>query len=326
MKFRLISNQLKSEFLSMVDISIVSPVYMGESLLNELVDRVRDSVIQIVDNFELILVEDGSPDHSWEVIEELSEKYPEIKGIKLSRNFGQHYAITAGLDHAQGEWVVVMDCDLQDRPEEIERLYQEARKGYDIVLARRHQRQDNFLKRSFSRLFYKVLSYLTGTKQDPAVANFGIYHRSVIDAIGQMREYIRYFPTMVNWVGFKVTKLDVEHSSRAEGKTSYNFKKLLHLAMDIVLAFSDKPIRLVIKAGLIVSIFSFGFAIFELIQWLKGEIVVLGYASLIISIWFLSGIILSTLGLIGLYVGKTFEGVKRRPIYLIARKTNAKRS
>ena len=137
---------------------------------------------------------------------------PNVKGIKLSRNFGQHYAISAGLDHISGDWIVVLDCDLQDRPEEIPNLYKKAQEGYHIVKGSRKQRIDSFSKKMQSKIFYLTLSYLTGTKHDSSVANFGIYKREVIDAIGQLRESIRYFPTMVKWVGFKSTTIEVEHS------------------------------------------------------------------------------------------------------------------
>ncbi len=298
-------------------ISIVSPVYRAENIVDKLVTEIIKSVSQITENFEIILVEDGSPDDSWAKIEENCQKDTRVKGIKLSRNFGQHYAITAGLDHAQGEWIVVMDCDLQDRPEEIPNLYKKAKEGFDVVLAQRHQRKDNFFKKLFSWAFYKVLSYLTGVKHDESVANFGIYHKKVIEAVKQMRESIRVFPIMVRWVGFKQTKLKVEHAEREEGKSSYNFKRLLNFALDIILAYSDKPIRLTIKTGLLISFLSFIFAIILLVQYFLGKITVAGYASLIISIWFFSGLIMMTLGVIGLYVGKIFEGVKNRPIYVI---------
>lgn len=306
----------------MTHLSIVSPVYRAEKILPALVQRITDAVKPITDEFEIVLVDDFSPDHSWAVIEQLAEDNPRIKGIKLSRNFGQHYAITAGLDHARGEWVVVMDCDLQDRPEEIPLLYQKALQGFDIVLARRIDRKDTLLKRLFSKYFYKILSYLTGSEQDETVANFGIYHQNVVRAIGQMRESIRYFPTMVQWVGFRLAKMEVQHDERFEGKTSYNLKKLLRLATDIILAFSDKPLRLLVKGGLTIATVFFFVAIFYLIKWFRGEILVLGYTSLIISVWLLSGIIIATLGVVGLYVGKIFEGVKNRPIYLIEKKLN----
>jgi polyisoprenyl-phosphate glycosyltransferase len=209
----------------MPHLSIVSPVYRAEKILPVLVQRITDAVKLITNDFEIILVDDFSPDNSWAVIEELAKENTTIKAIKLSRNFGQHYAITAGLDHAKGEWIVVMDCDLQDRPEEIPLLYKKAQEGFDIVLARRSVRKDKLIKRLFSKYFYKALSYLTGSEQDESVANFGIYHQKVIDAIRQMRESIRYFPTMVQWVGFRAMKIEVQHDERYEGETSYNFRK-----------------------------------------------------------------------------------------------------
>ncbi|MBW6491202.1 MAG: glycosyltransferase family 2 protein [Lentimicrobium sp.] len=141
----------------MPHISVVSPVYRAEKIIPELVERIKNAVSKITDDFEIILVEDGGPDKSWEVIESLASINPRVKGIKLSRNFGQHYAITAGLDHATGDWVIVMDCDLQDVPEEIEKLYHKAQEGFDVVLAKRWERKDNYLKRAFSGFFTEHL-------------------------------------------------------------------------------------------------------------------------------------------------------------------------
>lgn len=301
-------------------LSIISPVYNAALILEELVKRIGDSLAQITTDYEIILVEDCSPDHSWKVIEALASKNLHVKGIKLSRNFGQHYAITAGLDLATGDWVVVMDCDLQDRPEEIPALYNKALEGFDVVLARRVNRQDGFFKRLSSKVFYRTLAWLTGSHQDETIANFGIYSKAVITQISAMRESIRYFPTMVRWVGFSQTAIEVKHASNETRKTSYSFKKLFNLALDIMLAYSDKPIRLTVKFGLLVALTGFLFAIFTLIRYLQGEIIVAGYASLIISLWLLSGFILVTLGMVGLYIGKTFEGVKDRPIYIVEKR------
>lgn len=298
-------------------ITILTPVYKADTLLPELVARVSAVMKQMQQAYEIILVEDHSPDDSWQKILELCQTHPHVRGIKLSRNFGQHYAITAGLEASRGEWVVVMDCDLQDVPEEIPALYAKAQEGYHVVQARREIRQDGFFKKLFSRTFYGVLSWLTGTRHDPAIANFGIYHRKVIDAVSEMKESIRYFPTMIKWVGFRTTTLNVQHSQRKEGKSAYNFRRLLHLATDIILAYSDKPLRLTVKLGVTISATAFLFALYALIQALRGDYAVPGYASLIVSIWFLSGLIIFILGIVGLYVGKTFEGVKKRPVYIV---------
>jgi polyisoprenyl-phosphate glycosyltransferase len=303
-------------------ITVISPVYRAEQIVPLLVTQLKNELTTITENYEIVLVEDDGPDKSWCAIEKEAQLDCRVKGIKLSRNFGQHYAITAGIDHAKGEWVVVMDCDLQDKPSEIKKLYNKALEGYDLVLARRAVRNDIYHKKLFSKLFYSTLGYLTGTLQDPAIANFGIYNYKVIDAIRCMREPIRYFPTMVRWVGFKRITLDVSHGAREIGETSYNFEKLMRLGLDIILANSDKPIRLTIKFGFLVALFSFAFGVYTIFQYFTGNIVVLGYTSLLISIWFLSGLILMVLGVLGLYLGKTFEGVKNRPIYIINKQLN----
>ena len=306
----------------MAHISIVSPVYKAEAIVPLLVNQLINSLEEITSDYEIILVEDGSPDNSWNEIVKQCTKNQKVKGIKLSRNFGQHYAITAGIEHSDGDWVIVMDCDLQDRPEEIKNLYQKAHEGYDIVLARRIERKDHFFKRVSSRSFYFTLSYLTGTSQDPRIANFGIYHRKVIASINKLKEPIRYFPTMVKWVGFNKTIINVEHGKRESGSTTYNWTKLFRLALDIILANSDKPIKLIFKTGFVIALLSLFFGLYILYNYLIHRITVPGYTSLLISIWFIGGMIMFILGLIGLYVGKTFEGVKNRPIYLADIKMN----
>ena len=240
-----------------------------------------------------------------------------MRGLRLSRNFGQHRAITAGLDACRGEWVVVMDCDLQDRPEEIPALLAKARQGYDLVLAQRTGRQHGWQQQLFSRLFYRVLFYLTETPQDPTVANFGVYHRRVIAAVLAMRESIRYFPTMVRWVGFRAGYVPVKHAARSTGRTSYRNSQRLNLGLDVLLSYSDKPLRLTIKAGALLSGGAFLFVIVTLIRYWTGQIIQPGYASLIVSIWFFAGLLLSVLGMVGLYIGKTFEQVKNRPLYIV---------
>lgn len=298
-------------------LSVVSPVYMAEPLVDELVRRIQQALEPITAHYEIVLVDDRGPDDSWGRIVAQAGRDSRVKGVRLSRNFGQHRAITAGLEHSRGEWIVVMDCDLQDRPEEIPKLLAEAQRGHDLVFARRHRRQDTALKRLSSWLFYRVLSYLTETRQDPAIANFGIYHRKVIDAVLRLRESIRYFPTMVRWVGFRTSSVVVEHDERAAGPSSYSFQRLLALALDVMLAYSDKPLRLTIKLGLAVSVMAFLMVLATIVRFATGQIVVLGYTSIIISIWFFSGLLLSVLGVVGLYVGKVFEQVKNRPLYLV---------
>lgn len=298
-------------------LSIVSPVYKAEKIIDELIKRIHAAVVGITNDYEIILVDDGGEDGSWHKIEAHCEKDKKIKGIKLSRNFGQHHAITAGLDHCSGDWIVVMDCDLQDRPEEIPALYAEALKGFDIVYAKRKQRQDNYLKKLYSKLFYKLFAWLSGVPQDGTIANFGIYSSVAIEAVNKLREPLRSFATMIKWVGFKTSAIWVEHAERLDGNSTYNLKKLIQLALDISLAFSDKPLRMTVKLGVLLSLGSLLFGIFMLYQYFTGQITEPGFTSLILSIWFLSGLIIFILGVIGLYLGKVFEGIKNRPLYII---------
>jgi len=305
-----------------VHISVVSPVYMAANIVEELVKQVKQAVSTITNDFEIILVNDYSPDSSWIEITEECEKDSRVKGINLSRNFGQHYAITAGLNYAKGEWVVVMDCDMQDKPCEIPNLYRKAQEGFDSVFAQRANRNDTFFKRFLSGIFYVLFSYLTETKQDPTVANFGIYRHCVIEAILDMKDQIRFFPTMVQWAGFRKYYLQVEHANRFEGKSSYNIKTLFRLALNSMIAFSDKPLRLTIKIGFTIATLSFLIAVIYFILYITGHIQVLGFTTLILSVWFLAGVIMLILGVVGLYVGKVFEKVKDRPIFIIQNKCN----
>lgn len=306
-----------------IQISVVSPVYNADKLVDTLVERINKSVSTITPDFEIILVDDFSPDNSWQKIKENCFKYPFVKGIKLSKNFGQQHALAAGMENSKGNWVVIMDCDLQDRPEEIPNLYNKALEGYDIVLASRVQRKDDIIKKLLSKYFYSLLGYLTGTKQDNTVANFAVLSRKVVNAIQSMGDYYRYFPTMVKWVGFRLATLRIEHADREDGKkSSYSYKKRLDLAINTILSFSDKPLRLAVKLGLSISLIAALYSIYAVILFFEGKVGVTGWTSLFISIWFFSGLIISVLGMVGLYLGKTFETVKKRPTYIIEEKLN----
>ena len=307
-------------------LSVVSPIYNAALHLEEFVTELEKYILPITNDYEIVLVDDFSPDNSWKHIESICTTHPKVKGIKLSRNFGQHYAITAGLDSAIGEWIIVMDCDFQDAPSEIPNLYNKTKEGFDVVLARRINRKDGFVKKLFSKLFWKTLGWLTGTNIDHTVANFGIYNKKVIQAVCSLRESIRFFPSMILWVGFSKTTLDVKHQERQTGTSGYNFSRMFKLALDVMLAYSDKPIRLVIKMGFFISLFTLLIGLYYLYLNITHQILVPGYTSLIISIWFLSGLIILILGILGLYIGKTFEGVKNRPIYIIEKKLNGNRT
>ncbi len=305
-----------------MDISVVIPVYKCKESLPELTERLGKVLSNLVKDYEIIYVVDGNFFGEWEMIKKISQGNLHVKGILLSRNFGQHSAIFKGLEYAKGDWIVVMDCDLQDKPEEVEKLYLKALEGYEVVLARRAIRRDGYLKRKFSKLFYRILSYLTETEQDPAVANFGIYHHKVINAILDLGDYVKFLPTMVQWVGFKISKVEVEHNERKYGRSSYNFMKLLRLAVDVILTFSDKPLRLIIYFGCIITIISVFVALYYFYKYITGKIIVIGYSSLIISLWFLFGINFIMLGIVGIYIGKTFNQTKSRPYAIVSQTIN----
>lgn len=301
----------------MAMITIVSPVFQAEATLHRLVEEITRSAAVLAENMEIILIDDRSSDNSWGEIKKACSIHKHVKGIRLSRNFGQHYAIAAGLDAACGDWIVVMDCDLQDRPDQIPILYEKAQQGYDIVCGRRRSRKDSLAKRFCSKAFYAVFSYLTNTQQDPRIANFGIYHRKVIDAIKSMNDNVRYLPAMAQWVGFRKTSVDIVHDNRADGVSTYNFKRLINLAFDNIIYFSGKPLRLVAKSGLILSGLATLIGCFYLLGYLTGSIKVAGYASLIISMWLTAGLNIFMLGIVGIYIEKAFEKAKNRPLYII---------
>ena len=303
-------------------ISIVSPVYRGEKMVAELVRRNVESVTTITDDYEIILVNDASPDNSWEEIVKQCESNPKVKGINLSRNFGQHYAITAGLHYAKGEWVVVMDCDLQDRPEEIPNLYRKAMEGYDIVYARRVARKDKFFKRLSSTLFHRVYNWLSGLEADKTIANFGVYKQCVIAEFNKMPERARSFPSLVKYLGFKDAAIDVEHAERAEGKSSYNLYKLFKLSFDVIVANSNKPLRMAVGFGFGMAVISFLLALYNVIAKWIGIIQVDGFTTTIFSIWFVGGLMLFVMGILGLYIGKIFDQVKGRQLFVVKDKVN----
>ncbi len=300
-----------------IEISIVTPAYRCSECIQEFYDRLVITLTKITDYYQIIFVNDCSPANDWEIIKKITKLDKRVKGINLSRNFGQHYAITAGLNYAHGEWVVVMDCDLQDQPEEIEKLYLKAQEGYDIVVGKRKIRQDSFFNKMTSKLFYIAFNYLTQQTLDNEVANYGIYSKKVIANVNKLTEKDRSFGLLVSLVGFKRTKIDIIHSSRPAGDSSYNFKSRLSMAIDHILSHSTRPLILSIQSGVFISILSAGYAVWLIINYLISSDATSGWTSLMVLILFLSGLIISVIGVVGLYVGKIYDEVKQRPLYII---------
>lgn len=302
------------------EISVVSPVYRAEGILPVLCERLEAVLSQMSADYEIVLVDDRSPDDSWRVLTELVERMPRLRAVRLSRNFGQHYAITAGLDLARGEHVVVMDCDLQDRPEEIPRLIAKAREGYDVVLALRAERADGPVKRATSAVFYKVFAWLSGYQMDRRVGTFRVMSRSVVCALGEMRESYRFFGALVEWLGFRTARIEVEHAERHEGRSSYDLRRLLRLTLDGLVSFSNRPLTLSVGLGAIISALAALFGLHLIWRYVtEGENPVQGWMSTVTILSFMSGLILFNLGIVGIYLGRIYNQTKGRPLYVIDR-------
>ena len=263
------------------------------------------------------MVNDASPQNDWEVIKSIASKDNRVKGINLSKNFGQHAAISAGLEYCTGEWIVVMDCDLQDQPEEIIKLYQKSQEGFHVVVGKRMRRKDFFLVKLFSKLFYNLFNYLTEQNLDNRVANFGIYSRKVIDNVKRYKEKDRSFGLLVALVGFSRVEIEVVHAKRAKGASSYNFRKKINLAMDHILSHSNKPLKLAVKIGFLFTTGSIIYGFWLIIAYFVYANVATGWTSLMVSLFFLTGLIIAVVGMVGLYVGKIYDEVKERPLYII---------
>jgi dolichol-phosphate mannosyltransferase len=306
----------------MVHLSVVIPVFNESSLIDELVKRVKTNVKLITDDYEMIIVDDGSEDNTWNSIENEAKSENRIKGIKFSRNFGHHYAITAGLHNSNGEWVVVMDGDLQDRPEVIPDLYKKAQEGFDVVFVSRQNRPEKLYYRIAQKFFYWILRLLSGLDFDSRQANFSIINQKVIDAFKKFPENARFYGSTIKWLGFKRSFILADHGLRHSGKPSYTIRKRFKLASDIILSFSERPLKLAIGFGLLISSISILLALWIFYGTFKWGYSVTGWSSVIVSILFSSGIILTVLGIIGIYLGRIFQEVKRRPLFIISETFN----
>lgn len=298
-------------------LSVVSPVYHGENMLEELVARISKAVAPLTSEYEIILVNDGSPDASWEGIKTLCARDTKVKGINLAHNFGQPYAITAGLSYAQGDYIAVIDCDLQNKPEDLPALFLKAMEGYDIVSARRVHRDDTFLKRMSSAVFHRVYDFLSGFSTDKAVAEFGVYSKRIVKVYCSIPEYSRSFVELIHTLGFRKTGIDVMHDHRLEGKSSYNLTRLLRLSFNAIISNSNRPLQLAVTLGFIMSLFSFLMAVYNIFAKFAGWNEVAGYTTTVFSIWFVGGLLLFMMGILGLYIGKIFDQVKGRPVFIV---------
>jgi polyisoprenyl-phosphate glycosyltransferase len=304
------------------EIAVIVPVYMGKAILRELCARLVVALTSITECFSIILVDDRGSDDAWPVIQQLGREDKRIRGIQLSRNFGQHYALTAGIDYSRANWYVVMDCDLEDAPEEIPLLYRKAKEGFDIVVAVRRKDTHGAVKRLTSRLFYAVFNFLAGADLNSSMGNYRIFSESVADGFRQMREQLRFFPASLSLMGFETVAITVEDRVRPQRKSSYGSRKLVSLAGNTILAHSQMPLKIAAMLGFIIATLSLlaGVAIF--MRALIWRSVVPGWASLIVVVFIVGGVQIFITGIVGIYVGKSFEESKRRPLYFIRDMSN----
>lgn len=301
-----------------VQLSVVVPVYGCADCLIALHDRLTASVRQITERYELVFIDDRSLDDGWTVLQRLAREDDHIRAYRLSRNFGQDAAITAGLAQARGEWAVVMDCDLQEAPEDIPRLWAAAGEGYDIVRTVRRGWRHSAFRRWTSRL-YRRLTLETDVRPD--YSNLSLLSRRVVDAFLRLRDRDREFMIALDWLGFDSTAIEIEHHDRHAGESGYTLERLVGVALDGMFFRSTVLLRLVVLLGFLVALAGVVLAIFEVIDYfVEPEKAVPGYTSLAVLVLMLAGFIIVSVGVVGLYVGRIFEQVKNRPLFLIDEK------
>lgn len=305
-------------------ISIVSPVYMAEKIIPELVKRIKEEVSKITEHFEIILVEDCGADDSWHCIEEEGKKDQRIKGIKLSRNFGQHHAITAGLSYAQGDYTVIIDCDLQDNPKYILDLYNKAVEGNDIVYTIKKSRKHSFFKNVTAIVFNRIFNYLSENKTSKADKNVGAFSmlsKKVVNSFLMIKDTHRHYLMVLRTLGFQNAYIEIEHENRFEGKSSYSFSKLMKHAINGITSQSDKLLRISVSVGFAMFCLSILWAIYILYKYFTTGLMS-GYTSTIVVQLLGTGLILISIGITGIYIGKIFEQTKNRPLFIIDKYSN----
>lgn len=304
--------------------SVVIPIYNEEENITELYRRLTAVMEKLcideeytIDDYEIIIVDDGSNDHSWQLIKELHKKDKRIKGISFSRNFGHHVAVLAGIDHSRGNYTILMDGDLQDQPEEIPKLIAKAKEGYDVTQGITFKRHLNPIQNLFSMVFHKLFTKISTVDPKTRIGLFRCLSRPVIESIKKLPERAIFFGGIVSWVGFKTVHVPVNRVTRYAGKSKYNFLKRFALAMNAIISFSERPLIFIFQLGMIVFIFSicmFGYAIIRKVFY---NISITGWASLFAAIFFSTGLITLSLSVVGLYISKLFVEIKQRPRYII---------
>lgn len=292
------------------------PVYGCRDCLYELHRRLCVVLEPITPEFELVLVDDGSPDDAWSAIRDLSAQDGRVRALRLSRNFGQHAAITAGLAASRGRWAVVMDCDLQDPPEEIPRLYAKALEGYDVVLSRREERVESLPRRLAASAYFRFHNMIARGNLHTNYTNLSIVSRKVVDSFLALRDHDRQYLLMLHWLGYRRAELEVKQSPRHTGRSSYTFRQLLKVAVDGVFFQSTVLLRLTIYLGFLLALLGLALAAYALLSWVTGNHLPQWTALPMFGL-FLAAFIIVSGGVTGLYVGKIFDQVKGRPLFVV---------
>lgn len=307
-------------------LSVVIPVYNEEMNIGKLYQRLCNALQPLHTEWEVVYVNDGSKDRSLSILQGLAETDSHVKYIDFSRNFGHQLAITAGIEYASGEWIVIMDGDGQDPPELIPELLNKAKEGYEVVYARRRKRDgENFLKKLTARLFYRLLAKITSIEIPVDTGDFRIIHRKIQRILSKMSEQHKYIRGQISWIGFNQTYLEYDREERMGGATKFTYRKMMRFALDGISSFSTWPLKVATISGFIVSAISFVLIIYSLYQKFFGTTEP-GWTSLHISVLFLGGIQLIGIGMLGEYLGRVSDNVKNRPHYIVrdSNITNAK--
>ncbi|MBP6659661.1 MAG: glycosyltransferase family 2 protein [Chitinophagales bacterium] len=301
-----------------MEISVVIPIFNEEANIHLLHERLVNAVTAVTNDYELIFVNDGSKDKSLPIIKELSAKFSQVKFIDFSKNFGHQIAVFAGLEHAQGNTIVIIDADLQDPPELIKDLYTKLQQGYDVVFAQREQRVgESWHKLLTAKLYYRVLNRLSEVEIPLDTGDFRIITKKVKDIIVSMPEHNKFLRGQIAWTGFNQTSILYKREERHAGNTNYPYSKMLKFAFDGITSFSNIPLRLATYLGFMVSFVAFLVIVYTLYQKYFKHDVVQGWSSLMISILFIGGVQLICLGIIGEYLGRIMDNVKKRPLYIV---------
>jgi len=305
-------------------ISFVFPIYNEEGNISLLYAEMQKVVAKLTRyRYEFIFVNDGSRDSSLQLLSELAKKDKQVIILNFSRNFGHQAAVTAGIDHAKGDAVIIMDADMQDPPEVCLELVKRWEEGYDVAYAQRRSRQDTFFKKTTATAFYRLLAKLSAIDIPRNTGDFRLADRKVIDAVRGMQEYNRFLRGMFSFVGFKQIAVPFDRHARHAGVTNYPLKKMLRLAKDGILGFSDIPLRLIARLGFLVSLLSLiGIIYAVLLKVFFASITVPGWTMIVVAIFFMGGVQLLMLGVIGEYIGRIYNEVRGRPKYIIAEVTD----